>query len=230
MATKQILGTPAQHASNQFGQVIPSGAHAELYSVPTVGITTIAKEISVCNPTTVDALLTLCIKGPVDGYLLSNSIFKKAFVPAGTTVFIQCSSVIAYGKGIYAQVDTDYAPTQLNIAVTGVELSGSTAKQMYQGLLSAAEQTVYTAPIGKETTLYQLLAVNGDTTARKVSIQFVPPSGVIGQVNELMHEILVDPGETLQYNSNYPIPAGWRIVAKADIGNVVNLTIDGVEK
>lgn len=230
-ARKQLLMTEAQRSAGLFALQVNSGASGLVYANPSAQTVSILKELTICNSSTGDALLTLALKGDAEAFALQNSIFRKAFVAAGQTVVIGLSSVLHYGKGLYVQVDADGAtPASLNVACSGVELLNASAKQLCMSVLGINYASVYQTPVGKASTLYQVLAVNGSTADATISLQVVPNNGALNNANLILANVKIKPGETFMFSTSTPLPEGYSLMAKADTANAINLVIDGTEK
>lgn len=220
------LSKPEHDATGLFGVAIAPNAVVEIYRNDIQDNTSILKELTICNPSTVDARITIAIKEENETLDRSKALFYEANVLAGQTAVLSLSAVIAFGKGLFVKA----IGATLNVHAEGVELLKSSAKQLVCSLLSNALQTIYTASENKTNFMYELYAVNTDLVDVKMTFQIVPTNGVNDVRNEILHEVTIKPNETLMYTTKMPLPSGYRLVAKASKANVINVVINGTEK
>lgn len=227
MATtiKRLL-KPEHIVAGLFGVTAAPNAVVEVYRNIIFDSTTIVKEITICNPSAVDARITIAIKGENDAMDRSNALFYEANILAGQTAIISLSSILAFGKGLFVKA----TGATLNVHAEGVEILKSSAKQLVCSLIPTALTTIYTAPENKINFMYELFAVNTDFADVTMSLQIVPVNGVNDARNEILHEVTIKPNETLMYTTKMPLPSGYRLVAKASKANVINVVINGTEK
>lgn len=209
-----------------FGVSVAAGSTVEVYANATVNQTTIVKELTICNPSSTDARISIAIKAAADAMDRSKCFFYDAHILAGQTAIVSLSSVVESGKGLFIKA----TGAALNVHAEGVELMNSSAKQLACILAANTLQTIYTAPANKSNQMYQLLAVNTDAADATLTVQIVPSNGVNDARNTILHNVTLKPNETMMYTTKLPLPSGYRIVARASKANVINVVIDGTEK
>ena len=208
---------------------IAANADAVVYTTP-VSKTTILKEVTICNPSSVNVYFSMNIPSGEAG--VSNAIFNNAFISAGQTNIIAVSSVLPYGKFLYMKVDPVTTGGFLNILATGVELSGSSAKQLATTLLSTDDSVSrYTVPALKTAVMYQAMFTNVSNAATTISLYIASAgSPAATTTNCILSQIPIAVGETVIYESATSLPTGSVIFAICGVNSAVNLTIDGTEK
>lgn len=227
-AALKRFSTAANDATKLFGANVAAGSTVKVYGNPVVNTTAILKHLTLCNPSESAALITVAIKDDASAIALSNSIFYQAYLQAGQTAIIDMSSVIAYNKGLFVKVEAGGG--NVNVSAQGVELLNASAKQLLSAMLTDTYSSQYTTPANKESVVYQVFAVNGDSAPVTVSVQIIPASGQLDAKNCILYEVPVQPNETLMFTTKTPLPAGASIAVRASRAGKVHLIIDGTEK
>lgn len=207
---------------------LAANATSTIYSTP-ADTTTILKELTVCNPTDVAVLFSLAVVG-TSGTGTTNFLFKEIYIEAGVTNIIGLSTIVPEGKGVVVKCVPYSAGGSLNIIASGVELLNSTGKQLVVQTLTTSPQVLYTVPAEKTGVLYQAMICNVSDASAMITMHIVPPGGTAQDSNAVLSAVPVDFGSSLLYTASTAMPEGSMIVAKSDVSNAINLTIDGTEK
>lgn len=208
--------------------VLPANSTSTVYSTP-AGVTTILKEITICNPTNVAVLFSLAVVNQ-SGPGTYNFLFKEIFIDAGATDVIGLSTIVPEGKGIVVSCAPYDIGGSLNIIASGVELIDSTGKQLVVNTLTTSPQVLYTAPSMKTGVLYQAMICNVSAASAMITMHIVPPGGTAQIGNAVLSAVPVDLGSSILYTASTAMPEGSTIVAFSNVSNAINLTIDGTEK
>ena len=207
---------------------LAANATSTIYSTP-ADVTTIFKEITICNPTDVAVLFSMAVVG-AEGSGATNFVFKEIYIEAGVTNIISLSTIVPEGKGVVVSCVPYSAGGSLNIIASGVELTGSTGKQLVVQTLTTSPQVLYTVPAEKTGVLYQAMICNVTSDAAMITMHIVPPGGTAQDGNAVLSAVTVDFAASLLYTASTAMPAGSKIVAFSSVSNAINLTIDGTEK
>jgi hypothetical protein len=94
------------------------------------------------------------------------------------------------------------------------------------GQLSNTLQTIYTVPAGKQAIIRSLLVVNTDSAVVTIDL-FVQIGAVTARIIPALLELRS--GSKYDDNSSIMLPTGAMIKGQADVANVVDYIISGVE-
>ena len=101
-------------------------------------------------------------------------------------------------------------------------------KSLADGQLAAAKATLYTVPADTTTIIKTISYVNTDASARDVNLYIKPSGGTSRRIIPMNMELGI--GYMMVYDDEITLEAGDVIEGDASAANVVDYTINGVEK
>ena len=101
-------------------------------------------------------------------------------------------------------------------------------KSLADGQLAAAKATLYTVPADTTTIIKTISYVNTDTVARNVNLYLKPSGGTSRRIIPKDMELGI--GYMMVYDDELTLEAGDILEGDASATNVVDFTINGVEK
>ena len=105
---------------------------------------------------------------------------------------------------------------------------GVTVKSLADGQLGDAKATLYTVPASTETIIKTITLVNTDTSARNVNLYIKVSGGTSRRI--IPKDCELGAGYMLVCDDELTLEAADVIEGDASVANVVDYTINGVEK
>lgn len=99
-----------------------------------------------------------------------------------------------------------------------------------QTVMDGTLQTVFTTPAGKVCMPKTILVCNfSELYPVTFRLYFVPSGGSPGNENIAIADKVVMPKETQAFNFDVFLQAGFTIIAQANIANIANIQVSGVD-
>lgn len=109
-------------------------------------------------------------------------------------------------------------------------ISIGASRVIYHGQISSSiSSPIYTVPTNTVTEVKEIVVCNPSSSDRKFTLYVVPASQTVSNSHIMYSNIIVRAEETIEAVRTLALEAGWKLYAKADANNVLNIHISGVE-
>jgi hypothetical protein len=99
--------------------------------------------------------------------------------------------------------------------------------RLYEGQPPASETTLYTAPVGREVNLTEVIATNTTGTAAVFSLSIVPSGGTAGPTNRILAGVSIPANTEQRFQFDEELSAGDFLSAIQTTAGAITLTIGG---